>query len=248
VCAAREDDSESFPTTGAFQRIRREPCSQRQHFLRQPAHGDFAILLLNLNVWYNAFMPRFKGEVRTIQKHCPTCGKSFGTFQSQNKLYCSFSCYHQGGNKHCKPTNKATKKCAWCGSPVIRPASNFHSRKVFCNYLCMAEWQSKHQRREAHPRWTGGHGQARGCGWKAARTTARELSGGKCKMCRKPAKEVHHKIPVRCFPTPAEAHVQANLVVLCEHCHPKAEKMFRQKMPLLNLIQWTTASIPAQVS
>src|SRR3990167_2910590 len=117
-------------------------------------------------------MPRFKNEVRTVEKICPSCHHSFKSFRSLERIYCSFKCYHQGGNKHCKPTNKVIKKCQWCGHDVIRPASNFHSKKIFCNYLCMAEWQSKYLRQEDHPRWAGGRRNTRGCGWKRAREEA----------------------------------------------------------------------------
>ena len=54
-------------------------------------------------------MPRFKNENHTLSKICPTCGNEFQTFMSLDKIYCSLKCYHQGGNKHCKPTNKVVK-------------------------------------------------------------------------------------------------------------------------------------------
>lgn len=174
-----------------------------------------------------------------MDKICPTCGNSFKTYPSLNRIYCSFNCYHQGGNKRCRPPNKITKVCAWCNQPVTRPAADFHNSKTFCNYLCMAEWQSKYMCKENHPRWNGGNrGNNRGIGWKKAKKIALKHSNGKCKMCRKPANTVHHKIPVRCFTNPSDAHSQSNLIVLCKSCHPKAEKVFRLTLPLLNLVQW----------
>ena len=183
-------------------------------------------------------MPRFKNENHTLSKICPTCGNEFQTFMSLDKIYCSLKCYHQGGNKHCKPTNKVVKPCAFCGKEVVRPASNFHSEKVFCNYNCMAQWQSEYMRQSNHPRWAGGKRNPRGCGWKAAQKEARKRAKGRCKSCKKPANTVHHKIPVRCFQYPSDAHHQSNLVVLCDSCHPKMEKVFRDSMPLLTWIQW----------
>ena len=183
-------------------------------------------------------MPRFKNENHTVVKVCPTCKKEFASFQSLKRIYCSAKCYHQGGNKKCKPENKVIKKCDYCGKNVVRPASNFHSKKTFCDYICMAKWQSVNTKKQNHPRWTGGTRNAKGVGWKAARDKARTLSNGKCKMCGKTAKDVHHKIPVRCFKKPSDAHHQSNLIVLCHSCHPKMEKVFRETRPLLDLIQW----------
>ena len=184
-------------------------------------------------------MPRFKNENHTVEKICPTCGKMFKSFLSLNRIYCSVNCYHQGGNKKCKPQNRKIKTCTYCGKEVIRPASNFHSEKVFCDYTCMAKWQSENVRQEKHPRWAGGRRNTRGVGWKAARKKALRVAKGKCKMCRiKSNIGVHHKIPVRCFKNPSDAHSQSNLIVLCRSCHPKMEKIFRETRPLLNLIQW----------
>ena len=191
-------------------------------------------------------MPRFKNEIHSIEKMCPTCGNTFKSFQSLNRIYCSSACYHQGGNKHCKPENKLTKKCDYCGKEVTRPASNFHAEKTFCDYACMAKWQSENIRQENHPRWTGGRRNTRGCGWRAAKAEARRLSKGKCKVCRILANTVHHKIPVRCFKSPSDAHCQSNLIVLCASCHPKMEKVFRETMPLLDLIQWTNQNTLAE--
>ncbi len=41
-------------------------------------------------------MPRYKNEVPTIRKVCPTCGKGFDSYLSLNKIYCSAGCYHSG--------------------------------------------------------------------------------------------------------------------------------------------------------
>lgn len=190
-------------------------------------------------------MPRFKNENHSVEKACPICNGTFKTFLSLNRIYCSFKCYHQGGKKHCKPKNTVVKKCDFCGAEVSRPESNFHSDKVFCNYSCMAQWQSINKRREHHPRWAGGTRNARGCGWKSARLEAIKRAGAKCKMCRRKTRGVHHKIPVRCFKTASDAHQQSNLIVLCQKCHPKMEKIFRDSMPLLNLIQWKNQDTPA---
>lgn len=171
---------------------------------------------------------------------CPICGKPCTSTGKRNQVYCSFECRQAGKIGKANPgrSNRVVKECYYCGKPVDRPASNFHSDKFFCDYNCMAQWQSDNIVKENHPRWAGGSRNARGCGWKAAKTEARRKSKGKCRMCKKPANTVHHKIPVRCFQRPSDAHYQANLIVLCDSCHPKMEKVFRETMPLLNLIEW----------
>lgn len=171
---------------------------------------------------------------------CPTCGRPATSRGYRKQVYCSWECAQIGKNGRPNPgrSNKITKTCAWCGKDVERPKSNFHSNLVFCDYSCMAQWQSINKRKGNHPRWAGGTRNARGCGWKAAREEARRLSKGRCKMCGIKANTVHHKIPVRCFKSPSDAHSQSNLIVLCPSCHPKMEKIFRETMPLLNLIQW----------
>ena len=171
---------------------------------------------------------------------CPICGKPSISTGKRNQIYCSFECRQVGkiGKPNPGRSNRVIKKCHYCGKPVTRPASNFHSDKFFCDYNCMAKWQSENVKKENHPRWAGGTRNTRGCGWNEARAEARRRSKGKCRMCKKPAKTVHHKIPVRCFQCPSDAHYQANLIVLCDSCHPKMEKVFRETMPLLNLIEW----------
>ena len=175
---------------------------------------------------------------------CLICGKPCESTGKLTQKYCSWGCAQEGklGRPNPGRSNRMTKSCDWCGQPVTRAAANFHSQRVFCNYLCMAEWQSKNVHHSSHPRWTGGTRNNRGVGWRAAKKLAYKLSDGKCKMCRKPARDVHHKIPVRCFAKPSDAHVQSNLVVLCHRCHPKAEKVFRLTLPLFDLAQWLSSS------
>ena len=98
-----------------------------------------------------------------------------------------------------------------------------------------------------HHAWTGrGRGRAYGFGWKAAKREAVRLARARCAMCGVEANHVHHKIPVRCFDVPEHAHDQVNLVVLCVVCHPKAEKQFRDALPLLSLCEWKAAKTPVE--
>lgn len=177
---------------------------------------------------------------------CPICGKE-AVSSHRTRIYCSWECAQKGkvGRKNPGRSNRLQKPCEWCGKNVDRPAADFHTEKVFCGYDCMAKWQSKNTRQENHPRWAGGRRNARGCGWKAAKTEARRLSKGLCKVCKVKANTVHHKIPVRCFKSPSDAHRQSNLIVLCSSCHPKMEKIFRETAPLLDLIHWKNQDTPA---
>lgn len=184
-------------------------------------------------------MPRFKGEVHTIPKICPTCGNTFNTYLSQNRTYCSLQCYHQGGQKHCRPTNKVTKKCSWCGEDVTRPASNFHSDKVFCNYQCMAEWQSEFQNGKSHPRWKGGTPERYGFTWYKARKDTLTKANYICQKCHKSkAAIVHHLLPVRFFNSLADAHFPSNLIALCRRCHSREHKRLASALPLLDLLNF----------
>jgi 5-methylcytosine-specific restriction endonuclease McrA len=68
-----------------------------------------------------------------------------------------------------------------------------------------------------------------GKGWKRAKKKALERDNYKCVICNKSKEElgknpsVHHKIPVRKFGNPQDAHYLDNLVCLCEKHHPQVE-------------------------
>jgi len=84
---------------------------------------------------------------------------------------------------------------------------------------------------ERNPNWRGGYSARYGAGWSTAREQALERDGC-CQHCGEDGTEyrlgVHHIIPVRHFrladhTSISDAHDLGNLVVLCNHCHPKAD-------------------------
>jgi 5-methylcytosine-specific restriction endonuclease McrA len=89
-----------------------------------------------------------------------------------------------------------------------------------------------------HPMWRGGGSMKYGPGWKRAKRLALRRAGGRCQTCNIDDTDlteplhVHHKIPVRCFASPPEAHNNSNLIVLCRTCHSLAERMADETLPL----------------
>lgn len=73
--------------------------------------------------------------------------------------------------------------------------------------------------------------------WKNIRKEAMNRAGGVCEKChKKPATDVHHRLPVRFFAKVEDAHFQNNLQALCLKCHQKEENKLWAAMPLLYLI------------
>ena len=170
---------------------------------------------------------------------CPICGKVANSTGKRTQKYCSWYCSQLGkiGRKNPKRSNIISKECSWCGNEIKRPASNFHSNTVFCNYACMAEWQSEFNVQEKHPRWKGGYPTSHGVGWKRARKKAMENANSICQKCKKkPAKHIHHKLPIRYFSKISDAHFSNNLLALCTRCHSIEHKKLAFAFPLLDIL------------
>lgn len=170
---------------------------------------------------------------------CPVCGKPATSTGGKNQIYCSLPCRYIGrkGKKNPKRSNRITKQCAWCGNDVTRPASDFHAEKTFCNYDCMAEWQSEFSQAENHPRWKGGPPRSYGIGWKKARQTAMDKAQNLCEKCkRKKPKHIHHKLPIRYFDKLKDAHSPENLIALCTACHVSEHRRLKESIPLIDLM------------
>jgi len=84
---------------------------------------------------------------------------------------------------------------------------------------------------EQNPNWRGGYSRRYGSGWSVARQKVRERDEV-CQNCGHDGSdhrlEVHHIIPVRVFRSAEhlgveDAHVEENLVLLCNRCHGRAE-------------------------
>jgi len=84
---------------------------------------------------------------------------------------------------------------------------------------------------EANPNWRGGYSRRYGSGWSVERDSVRERDEV-CQHCGHDGSErrleVHHIVPVRVFRSAEQlkiegAHDEQNLVLLCNHCHGKAD-------------------------
>lgn len=93
-----------------------------------------------------------------------------------------------------------------------------------------------------HPLWKGGAEKRYGTGWKRAKRITLRRADGQCESCGKTPEElgrpldVHHKIPVRYFTVPSDAHSLSNLIALCRPCHVKAERAGYESMPLFQSV------------
>ncbi len=160
-------------------------------------------------------------------------------FRSRTRPCCSWACAQAAkrGRPNPNRARKATRVCDWCGEDVTRPQSDFHGEKAFCNYRCMAEWQSEFGTGEVHPRWKGGVPRSYGIGWRAAKRAALERANGQCVRCRKrPPRDVHHLLPVRFFARLEHAHFDSNLIAVCLRCHTAEHRKLEAALPLLNLL------------
>ncbi|MEF8756656.1 MAG: HNH endonuclease [Halobacteriales archaeon] len=85
---------------------------------------------------------------------------------------------------------------------------------------------------ERNPNWQGGYSRRYGAGWAVARERVRRRDDS-CRHCGYEGDErqfaVHHIVPVRRFREADDvalsaAHDERNLVLLCNRCHPKADR------------------------
>lgn len=170
---------------------------------------------------------------------CLVCGDPCISSGGRNQKYCSKTCFDQAMKGRPKPSlrRRKTVPCEWCGDDVIRPVSNFHSNRTFCNRNCMGEWQSEFNIREHHPRWKGGVPYTYGSSWKHARLKALDKTNGMCGRCKKDkAILVHHLLPVRYFKKVEDAHFPSNLLPVCQKCHALEHRELATAMPLLDLL------------
>lgn len=82
---------------------------------------------------------------------------------------------------------------------------------------------------EKNPVWVGGYEGEYGHTWPRMREKALERDGYECQVCGAEEQlHVHHKLPVRTFEDPDEAHYMVNLVTCCVSCHPKLDRISRR--------------------
>lgn len=210
-----------------------------------------------------AFFPTYRTRAEKPQRYCSRlcyqtarwgaslglrCEKCGGPIpkKSRTARYCSPGCFNSTRvGKPTGPQNRRTIACSWCGEGVTRPASNFHSEKVFCDRSCMAEWQSEFVTGSTHPRWRGGQtSRTYGVGWRPARRAALERSGHVCESCgKKPPVDVHHRLPIRYFESWEKANAWGNLIAVCKPCHTAAHKKLRSGS-LLDLLLFAELERP----
>jgi DEAD/DEAH box helicase domain-containing protein len=78
-----------------------------------------------------------------------------------------------------------------------------------------------------------------GPNWQQIRINVRERDGFRCQVCGviegERAHDVHHKVPLRMFPSPELANQLSNLITLCPSCHQRAELAVRVRSGLAGL-------------
>ena len=169
---------------------------------------------------------------------CEICGQTYympnGDYKRNEHFFCSQTCYYI---HHYGPTS--IRHCEWCGSP-----KEFYDCTLkregsgrFCSKECKNEWQSVAYAGESNWLWKGGHPHYYGPNWFRQRRKARKRDNCTCQECSKTEDgldrkhHTHHKIPFRVFGLKryAEANLLSNLVILCDSCHKKREKEYRDK-------------------
>lgn len=176
----------------------------------------------------------------TPKNTCHSCGNDITLSGKRKQRYCSLACriIALTGRPHPRRSGRSVRQCEVCFKTFDRPASNFHSVRVFCGRRCMAEWQSDFVRGSKHPRWKGGLARSYGVGWRGARRAALAKADGICERCKKrPVQHVHHRLPVRYFSRERDAHFSRNLIAVCHRCHAIEHRQLKRLLPLLDLIE-----------
>lgn len=93
-----------------------------------------------------------------IEKKCVVCGDQFKVYKSRKDAkFCSRDCYLRSEHNPNNRKEKIQVSCVYCGTLFERiPSLVERTEKNFCNYNCMARWQSENLTREDHPSWSGG--------------------------------------------------------------------------------------------
>ena len=170
---------------------------------------------------------------------CPICEKPAISTGEKTQKYCSRECYWKAkkGSKNPEISNLTTKECDVCGKDITRPVSDFHAKRYFCSKECKAEWFSEFMTGEKHPRWTGGYPHSYGIGWKKARKQAVKRAKGICQICKRhKLKAIHHRLPIRYFKKPDDAHYSENLLAVCTICHAVEHRKLLAAIPLIDLM------------
>lgn len=77
-----------------------------------------------------------------LTKTCPTCGKTFDTYPSVNKKFCSRACKGADQKLHpSKPRTGDLRNCEQCGTEFYRSPDAIKRGARFCSQKCKSESQ-----------------------------------------------------------------------------------------------------------
>ncbi|WP_080508321.1 HNH endonuclease [Haloparvum sedimenti] len=174
-------------------------------------------------------------SIAGIEKVCETCGDTFRVRQSRAETarFCSDSCKY-GARFYC------LVPCSNCGEETPKQQWYLENHdNQFCDQACLGEWLSKNFHGENHAQWEGGS-ENYGPGWtETKKDSVRERDGNECRRCGIGREDhldtygrdlnVHHVVPARKIDDPEERHALANLVTLCQSCHPHVEQSAKEE-------------------
>jgi len=180
-------------------------------------------------------------QANRVEVECANCGDTKRVPRSRSERhdrhFCSDECESEWKSLNltgvANPNAETVYvECAACGDEFhISRCRTEYADNVFCDRDCYADWQASHQTGENHPNFSGGYRRYYGDEWYERRDKVRDRDGGVCRVCETPTDEngrelpVHHIIPVRTFDDPNEAHTMANMVQVCDECHPMMEQL-----------------------
>lgn len=146
---------------------------------------------------------------RKVEIECPTCGKKFKVFISQEgRKYCSLKC---AGIEE----NKIKCECVICGREYEVVPSRIDKTRccsIDCRILLSAQMQRKYAK-DCKTRFNYKS-------WEVVRKQVISRDGGKCARCSKTGRlEVHHIVPWR----KTKDDSPNNLITLCHECHFNVE-------------------------
>jgi len=144
-----------------------------------------------------------------IEKECPSCGKKFCTFKSQNQIFCCKECYSNYGRK--------LYTCACCGKQRIdKKCYSQKYKKWYCSKKCLIK--------DGSNPITAPYKNLSNTGrWKSWRKKVLRRDNFKCRMCNsKNHLEIHHiKSVKQCILDDDIDYIFdiENGVALCRNCH-----------------------------
>jgi len=178
---------------------------------------------------------------------CDYCGteteKKPHKLDDHENLFCSVNCRAEWVSEEQQKEDhprwkggRTTAECDECGSnKKVKRHVLEDNERIFCDFDCYSQWQSKHRSGENSQTWKGGWEGYYGPSWQPQRRRTLERDGRKCRVCGLLDSEhhdqhgqglhVHHIRPFREFGKDRheEANALENLITLCRSCHRRWE-------------------------